>query len=75
MSNCVDEHVCQQGTLWQHGEGWADSPSHPEHRKYKRAGGNEAVVFLSQAILLPSIYISGSLAHQRGIYSPSVLLS
>lgn len=29
----------------------------------------------SQAIPLPSIYISGSLAHQRGIYSPSVLLS
>lgn len=41
--------------------------------KYKRASGN--VVFLSQAILLSSIYISDSLAHQRGIYSPSVLLS
>lgn len=41
----------------------------------KKASGNEAVVFPSQAILPPSIYISGSLAHQRGIYSPSVLLS
>lgn len=47
----------------------------PEHGKYKRASGKEALVFLFQAILLPSIYISGSLAHQRGIYSPSVLLS
>lgn len=42
--------------------------------KYKRAGGNEAVVFPFQAILQPSIYISESVAHQRGIYSPSVLL-
>lgn len=45
------------------------------NRENTRASGNEAVVFLSQAILLPSIYISKSLAHQRGIYSPSVLLS
>lgn len=43
-------------------------------KKYKRAGGNEAVVFPFEAILQPSIYISESVAHQRGIYSPSVLL-
>ncbi len=46
-----------------------------EQGKYKRASGNEAVFFPSQAILLPSIYVSNSLAHQRGIHSPSVLLS
>lgn len=57
------------------GPGCDDAISRPEQAKYKRASGNEAVVFLSQAILLPSIYISESLAHQRGIYSPSVLLS
>lgn len=57
------------------GPGCDDAISRPERAKYKRASGNEAVVSLSQAILLPSIYISESLAHQRGIYSPSVLLS
>ena len=72
---CVDELVCQQGTLWQHMEHWAVMMLYDflNRGKYKRAHGN--VVFLFQAILLPSIYISESLAHQRGIYSPSVLLS
>lgn len=62
---CVGEHVCQQGTLWQHGEDGAVMTLHHalNREKYKRASGNEAVVFLSQAILLPSIYISESVAH------------
>lgn len=70
----VDERVCQQGTLWQHGGG-GDQAGMTLHHILNRASGNEAVVFLSQAILLPSIYRSESLAHQRGIYSPSVWLS
>lgn len=70
---CADECICQQGALWRHGQLCA--LSQPERGEHNKARGNQAVVFLFQAILLPSIYIRGSLAHQKGICCPSVLLS
>lgn len=70
---CADECFCQQGALWRHGQVCA--LSQPERGAHNKARGNQAVVFLFQAILLPSIYIRGSLAHQKGICCPSVLLS
>lgn len=41
---------------------------HTVHEKHKGAGSNEVALFPSHAIVLPSIYTSGSLAHQRGIW-------
>lgn len=72
---CAEECICQQGALWRHGQVCDGALSQPERGKHNKARGDQAVVFLFQAILLPSIYISGSLAHQKGICSPSVLPS
>lgn len=62
---CADENLRQQGALWQHGEDWTLTTLRhvPNSERYKGAGGKEAAVFLSQAILLPSIFISESVAH------------
>lgn len=57
----ADENLLQQGTLWQHRENWTLMTL--LHVPNKGARGDEAAVFLSQAIQLPSIFICQSVAH------------
>lgn len=81
VSSChykyVYESLGQRGALLQQQDARAVTTLHHglTRKKVQERSGNEAVVILSQAILLCNVDISDSAVHQRGISSPSVWLS